>query len=557
MKVSVSIMVITAFLLAAVGVNADTCTSIRQRREFRTLSTTERQAFINALKTLQNSRNRSKYDAYVDRHVAVTTYAHGNSRFLSWHRAYLRTVEKDLQAIDPSVMIPYWDWAYDSQAPEDSIILSKDYFGGNGNSRRNWCVTDGQFTDWKPKNTQNCIVRTFNGGSGSHIPALWGWEPIKSAVFTATTYDQFRISLEGPHGNVHNGINGQFASMRSPDDPIFWLHHSFVDKLWSDWQNLRPANFRSYGGRNGDGSTARSTDNLDYGYTVNDVFDTRNLCYTYAPFDGTTPPVVTPPITTPPATATQTSSTSSSSSASASSPTSPSATASPSGTATAATPTETPYTNGTIPNGGTNVTVNVPGVSSTNVTDSEYQTSYDDRSNIINIRYPQDLPEEWCKMNHINVHDIRSLERKAKKVIDQFNHLPGYISKSALVNHPDVLNKLAKQGVKFHGYVGNKKININYDSNNPEAVQNVQKKVVAVVNQVYRQVRFVYPKVVQNIINAVDVFNGGKASLPVYDNSNNNSNNDNAAYGDEDCDDEDEKSVEDDCEEDDTSALRY
>ncbi|KAI8055752.1 hypothetical protein BDF22DRAFT_763107 [Syncephalis plumigaleata] len=486
MKISTSITVIAAFLLAAAGVNADTCTSIRQRREFRTLSPAERQAFINALKTLQNSTNRSKYDAYVARHVAVDTYAHGNSRFLSWHRAYLRAIEKDLQAIDPTVMIPYWDWAYDSQAPEKSIIFSKDYFGGNGNSRNRWCVTDGQFADWKPRNTQGCLVRAFNGGSGSHIPALWGWEPIRSAVFTATNYNQFRINLEGPHGNVHNGINGQFSTMRSPDDPLFWLHHGFVDKLWADWQNLRSSNFRSYGGKNGDGSNAKSTDNLDYGYTVNDVFDTR-----------------------------------------------------------------TPYINGTIPDGGTYVTVDVPGVNSTNVTDSEYETSYDDRSNIINIRHPQPLPEEWCKMNHISVDEVRSIEEKAKKVIDQFNHLPGYISSCALVNRADVLSKLAQEGVKFHGYIGNKKIDINYDAANPAAVQNVQSKVVAVVNQVYKQVNFVYPKVVQNIINAVDVFNGGKTALPAYGNGDNGNN----TYGDDDCDDEDDKSVEDDdCDENDNSA---
>ncbi|KAI9598697.1 hypothetical protein BDF19DRAFT_338702, partial [Syncephalis fuscata] len=204
----------------------------RQRREFRTLSDAERQAYISAIKTLQNSQNRSKYDAYVQRHVDVTAYAHGNSRFLSWHRAYIRAFEKDLQSINSSVMLPYWDWAYDSQAPEKSIVLSSQYYGGNGDSKKSWCVPDGQFASWKPKNNYNCIVRSYNNGQGSHIPAFWGWEPIRSAVFSATSYDQFRKSLEGPHGNVHNNIGGQFSSMRSPDDPLFWLHHAFVDKLW-------------------------------------------------------------------------------------------------------------------------------------------------------------------------------------------------------------------------------------------------------------------------------------------------------------------------------------
>jgi hypothetical protein len=27
----------------------------------------------------------------------------------------------------------------------------------------------------------------------------------------------------------------------SPADPIFWLHHGFIDKLFADWQILNPA----------------------------------------------------------------------------------------------------------------------------------------------------------------------------------------------------------------------------------------------------------------------------------------------------------------------------
>src|SRR5207244_8723127 len=35
---------------------------------------------------------------------------HGNPTFLPWHRELLRRLELDLQAIDSSVTIPYWDW---------------------------------------------------------------------------------------------------------------------------------------------------------------------------------------------------------------------------------------------------------------------------------------------------------------------------------------------------------------------------------------------------------------------------------------------------------------
>ncbi|KAI9598698.1 hypothetical protein BDF19DRAFT_431168 [Syncephalis fuscata] len=162
-------------------------------------------------------------------------------------------------------------------------------------------------------------------------------------------------------------------------------------------------------------------------------------------------------------------------------------------------------------------------------------------------------------MNHLNVDDVRQVENNAAKAIDQFNHLPGYISDSALVNHPDVLKDLAKEGAKFNGYVGNQKIQINYDSQNPDAaVQDVRSKVVNVVQQVYKQVSFVYPQVVQNIINAVDVFNGGKNSLPIYS-GNNNQTAGNENYGDEDCEepaeeDCDDEPADEDCDEDNANA---
>ena len=26
------------------------------------------------------------------------------------------------------------------------------------------------------------------------------------------------------------------GTSKSPADPIFWLHHAMIDKLWADWQ---------------------------------------------------------------------------------------------------------------------------------------------------------------------------------------------------------------------------------------------------------------------------------------------------------------------------------
>lgn len=32
---------------------------------------------------------------------------------------------------------------------------------------------------------------------------------------------------------------GRMTPMTSPDAPVFFLHHCFVDKVWADWQALQ------------------------------------------------------------------------------------------------------------------------------------------------------------------------------------------------------------------------------------------------------------------------------------------------------------------------------
>ena len=35
---------------------------------------------------------------------------------------------------------------------------------------------------------------------------------------------------------AHNAVGGDMAGAASPTDPLFWLHHAFIDKTWADWQ---------------------------------------------------------------------------------------------------------------------------------------------------------------------------------------------------------------------------------------------------------------------------------------------------------------------------------
>ncbi|WP_442858219.1 tyrosinase family protein [Arthrobacter sp. SLBN-100] len=53
-----------------------------------------------------------------------------------------------------------------------------------------------------------------------------------------------RVSTTGSqlHNRVHVWVGGNMLLMTSPDDPVFFLHHCFIDKVWADWQEIQKIN---------------------------------------------------------------------------------------------------------------------------------------------------------------------------------------------------------------------------------------------------------------------------------------------------------------------------
>ncbi|KAL7275943.1 hypothetical protein RUND412_001100 [Rhizina undulata] len=46
-----------------------------------------------------------------------------------------------------------------------------------------------------------------------------------------------------PHYAGHHGVGGEMSNtISSPNDPLFWLHHAFVDRIWWDWQRINITN---------------------------------------------------------------------------------------------------------------------------------------------------------------------------------------------------------------------------------------------------------------------------------------------------------------------------
>ena len=90
---------------------------VRVRKNANLLSNGERSKFVSALATL-NGQGTGIFKQFRDTHVAGASdqQAHSGPGFLPWHRAYLLDLERELQAIDPVVSLPYWRFDTDRKS---------------------------------------------------------------------------------------------------------------------------------------------------------------------------------------------------------------------------------------------------------------------------------------------------------------------------------------------------------------------------------------------------------------------------------------------------------
>lgn len=239
---------------------------------------------------------------------------HFNAKFLPWHRYFTSIYESALRNdCTYTGPFPYWDWVQDNAAPSKSPIWSPTSgFGGNGNGTGFQsparpgplirCVTDGPFKNLRPTYRQttvepHCLNRAWNDGIGSNPPDGIGrmqgaaYAPAVMANITAkTTFVDFWQALEnGPHGAVHQGISGDMGPSTSPNDPVFFVHHAQIDRLWEQWRQADlKARAVMFGGNNSDGSKASLNDvlpmmGLAKDVKVKDVMSTTagGFCYGY------------------------------------------------------------------------------------------------------------------------------------------------------------------------------------------------------------------------------------------------------------------------------------
>ncbi|KAJ9069164.1 hypothetical protein DSO57_1021422 [Entomophthora muscae] len=249
------------------------------RREIRELKPQELCKLTGAIKQLHE---QGKYEEFTKIHLDNQDFSHEMPEFLPWHRYFIRKFEMALQEIDPSISLPYWDWSLDSQAPHLSKVLTPSLYGGNG--KKDKCVQDGPFANWQMTvPDKHCLQRDYV--RGTNLPPF-GYPEEISLFLNEPRFSDFSRLLEDKHAYPHVFIGGDIGDltyMQSPNDPIFYLHHTFIDLLWSKWQERHPNSDPYEGERYNLTRTPRDTLTPWKNITVKSIFDTKDsfYCYTY------------------------------------------------------------------------------------------------------------------------------------------------------------------------------------------------------------------------------------------------------------------------------------
>jgi tyrosinase len=167
-------------------------------------------SFMDAIKKMRantNAADKRSWQYWANVHQNYCP--HGIPYFLAWHRGFITLFERQLREVsgNPALTLPYWSYYDDPVIPTEFT----------------------ESASWNPLyssrvNTSVSQALSLSPFSGSLINFQRGLSNAYEPVLESQ-----------PHNPVHDLVGGIFDTMQSPIDPIFWLHHANIDRLWSAW----------------------------------------------------------------------------------------------------------------------------------------------------------------------------------------------------------------------------------------------------------------------------------------------------------------------------------
>ncbi|AUW58426.1 hypothetical protein C1T17_10260 [Sphingobium sp. SCG-1] len=153
--------------------------------------------------------------------------------FLPWHRMYLLTFENIIRSVlsDATFTLPYWDYTRPGYRSIPAMFRKASSSPSGSLYRANRRTGTVNINAGDPMD---------KGSSGNP----YGLDAMNRTVYAGTT--GFCTTLDKTlHGNVHTGIGDSTNMGKIPtaaNDPIFWLHHCNIDRIWAGWNKLGGVN---------------------------------------------------------------------------------------------------------------------------------------------------------------------------------------------------------------------------------------------------------------------------------------------------------------------------
>lgn len=199
------------------------------RREYREVPPQERSAFVRAIKKLNNEGIWGTL-AKLHEDGFDTIHSHGN--FYPWHSGFLFLLETLIMDREPSVKgLPYFEWGAEVDTRKSSIWHSA-FLGGQGTNG----IPNGPFKDFQVRGKK--ITRSFSDWLSTKTDNLLVIEAVianedKKSFWLGEGKPDVSDELELLHNRLHLVVGGTMLEGDSPRDPVFYLHHAFVDKWWA------------------------------------------------------------------------------------------------------------------------------------------------------------------------------------------------------------------------------------------------------------------------------------------------------------------------------------
>ena len=242
--------------------------ALRHRRNARMLTAKQLADLRAAFTAAQAISDDRGYQAQAGIHglPLPVSCTHNSPLFLPCHRAYLYFFEKALQDRVKGVTLTWWNWTTHHDEGLPKAFTRAKAPDGSPNSLRSSPI--------QKSGRAGGPARTFREPGQPGAPPLPSPQRVER-VLRRSDFMDFQSAVEDIHNGIHVWVGGTMGSVpTSAYDPIFWAHHTMIDRLWRLWQLRHP--------NGGPPASLLHRALPPFGMTVRDTLDTDALGYDYA-----------------------------------------------------------------------------------------------------------------------------------------------------------------------------------------------------------------------------------------------------------------------------------